>query len=160
MDQRCAGCQRLVERDDRRLASDLDRDVFGEIFGLSGGVGNYCGDRLADIVDTLAGEDRLRYRDIIGAIKLRTDRFDIAEAGGGYNGHLRRRVDRQNAASRDRASDKAQDAGTPRLIGSVTAAPLQQNPVFIARQRPPDPPHFVNTWTKIPDRSLYSSGSR
>jgi short chain dehydrogenase len=86
-------------------------------------------------------------------IKLRTDRFYIAQAGGGYNGHLRRRVHRQNAASRDRASDKAQDAGTPRLISGVTAAPLQQNRVFIARQWPPDPSHFEDAWSKV------SSGS-
>jgi hypothetical protein len=125
MDQRCAGCQRLVERDDRRLGSDLDRDLFGEIFGLSGGVGNYCGDRLANIVDTLVGEDRLRYRDIIGTIKLRTDWIDIAEGGRSYDWHSGRRVHRQNAASRDRASDKAQDAGTPRQIGGVAAAASQ-----------------------------------
>jgi hypothetical protein len=91
MDQRCAGCQRLVERDDRRLGSDLDRDLFGEIFGLSGRVGNYCGDRLANIVDTLVGEDRLRYRDIIGAIKLRTGSIISQRLGSKARRACRRR---------------------------------------------------------------------
>ena len=150
------GASALVERDDRRLGVDLDSDPFSEILGLSGRVGNHRSDRLAYIGHALSGEDRLRNRDIIGAIKPRTDRFDTAEAGGGYNGHLLRCVHRQNAASRDRASHKAQDAGTPRLISGVAAAPLQQNGVFIARQRPPNPPHFEDAWSKIPARSKYS----
>jgi len=89
MDQRCAECQSLVERDDQRLGGDLDRDLFGEILGLSGGFGDHRGDRLANIVDALMGEDRLRYRDIIRAIEARTDRFDIAEDGRGYDRHFR-----------------------------------------------------------------------
>ena len=148
MDQRRAGCQRLVERHDRRLGGDLDRDLFGEIFGLSGGVGDHRGDRLADIGDALMGEDRLRNRDIIGAIEARTDRFDIAENSRGYDWHFRRRVHREDAAARDRAAHEAQYAGALRQVGGVAAAPLQQNRVFVARQWAPDPPHRVNAWSK------------
>jgi hypothetical protein len=66
IDQRRAEGQRLVERHNRRLGSDLDRDPFGEILGLGGGGGDRRGDRLADIGDALMREDRLRDRDIIG----------------------------------------------------------------------------------------------
>jgi len=122
MDQRRAGCQRLVERHDRRLGGDLDRDLFGEIFGLSGGAGKHRGDRLANVVDTLVGENWLRYRDIIRAIEARTDRFNIAKDGRGYDWHFRGRIHRQDTAARYRAADKAQSAGAPRQIGGVAAA--------------------------------------
>jgi hypothetical protein len=134
MDERRVGCQRLIERHDRRLGVDLDSDPFSEILGLSGRVGNHSSDRLAYIGHALSGEDRLCNRDIIWAIEARTDRFDIAEGGRSYDWHFGRRVHRQNAASCDRASDKAQDAGTPRQVGGIATAPLQQNRIFIARQ--------------------------
>ena len=132
MDKRRVGCQRLIERDNRRLGIDLDSDPFSEILGLQGRVGNHHSNWLAHIGHALSGEDRLCNRDIIGAIEPRADRFDIAEAGGGYKGHFRRRANRQDATSCDRASDKTQDAGTPRLISGEAAAPLQQNCIFIA----------------------------
>jgi hypothetical protein len=125
MDQRCAGYQRLVERDDRRLGSNLDRDLLGEIFGLSPGFGDHRGDRLADIGDALMGEDRLRHGDIIWSIESRTDRFDIAEDGRGYDRHFRGRIHHQDTATRYRAAYKAQYAGAPRQIGGVAAAASQ-----------------------------------
>src|SRR6516165_7623313 len=148
MHQRRVGCQRLVECHDGGLSVYLDSDLFGEILGLSGRVGYHRGDRLANMVDTLMGEDRLRYRDIIRAIEARADRFDFAQRSRGYDRHLPRRVRRQNAAPCDRAAHKAQHAGTPRQIGGVAAAPSQQNRVFVARQWPPDPSHFENAWSK------------
>ena len=144
MDQRRAGCQRLVERHDRPLRGDLDRDLFGAIFGLSGGVGDHRSDRLADIGDTLMGEDRLRNRDVIGAIEARTDGFDIAENSRGYHWHFRRCVHGEDAAARDRAAHEAQYADALREVAGVPAAALQQNRVFVARQRAPDPPHRAN----------------
>ena len=96
------------------LGFDLDRDLFGEIFGLSGGVGDHRSDRLADIGDALIGEDRLRHRDIIGAIEARTDRFDIAENSRGYDWHFWRRVHGEDAAARERAAHEAQYAGALR----------------------------------------------
>src|SRR6266480_6254957 len=110
MDQRRAGCQRLVKRHDRRLSGDLDRDLFGEVFGLSGGVADHRSDWLTDIGHALMREDRLRYRDIIGAIETRTDRFHIAEESRGYDRHFRRRVHGEDAATRDRAAQEAQYA--------------------------------------------------
>ena len=103
MDQRRAGRERLVERHDRRLGGDLDRDLFGEIFGLAGGIGDHRGDWLADIGDALMGEDRLGNRDIVGAIEERTDRFDVAESSRGYDWHFWRRVHGDDAAARYRA---------------------------------------------------------
>jgi len=114
MDQRRVGCESLIKCHDRRLGGDLDHDVFGEILGLSGGVGKHRGDRLANIVDTLVGENRLRYRDIIRAIEARADRLDIAEGGRGYDRHFRGRIHRQDTTTRYRAAHKAQSAGTLR----------------------------------------------
>jgi len=160
MDQRRTVCQRLVERDDRCLGGNLDRDLFGEILGLSRGVGNHRSDRLANIVDALVGEDRLCHWDIIRTIKPRTDRVDVAEDRRSYDRHFRGRVHRQDTATRYRAAHKAQFAGAPRQINGVAAAPQQQRPVFIARQRSSDPPHLVSARTKIPARSQFSSSSR
>ena len=123
--QRRVGRQRLVECHHRCLGVDLDHDLFGEILGLSGRVGNHRGNRLANIVDTLTGEDRLRYRDIIRAIEARADRFDVAQRSRGYYRHSRRCVHRQNTALCDRASHKPQYAGAPRQIGRVAAAASQ-----------------------------------
>jgi len=89
MDQWRAGCQRLVERHDRRLGGDLDRDLFREIFGLSGGIGDHCGDRLSDIGDAIIGENRLRQRDKIRAIEERTDWSDITQNSSGNDWHFR-----------------------------------------------------------------------
>ena len=114
MDHRRAECQRLVERHDRHLRGDLDCDLFGEIFGLSGGIGDHCGDRLSDIGDAIIGEDRLRHRDVIGAIETRTDRFDIAKNSRGYDWHLWRRVHTEDAAAPYQAAHEAQDAGALR----------------------------------------------
>ena len=98
--QRRAGCQRLVKRHDRRLSGDLDRDLFGEVFGLSGGVADHRSDWLTDIGHALMREDRLRYRDIIGAIETRTDRFHsprraavmIGTSGGAFTARMRPRA--------------------------------------------------------------------
>ena len=113
MDQRRAGCERLVERHDRPLRGDLDRDLLGEIFGLSSGVGDHRSDRLTDISDALMREDRLRHRDIIGAVEARTDRLHVAKNSRGYHLHFRRCIHREDAAARDRAADEAQDAERP-----------------------------------------------
>ena len=125
MDQRRVGCQSLIKCHDRRLGGDLDRDLFGEILGLSGGVGDHRGDRLANIVDALMGENRLRHGDIIRTIESWTDRFDIAQDGRGYDRHFRGRFHRQDTATRYRAAHKAQYAGAPRQIGRVAAAASQ-----------------------------------
>ncbi len=93
-------------------------------------------------------KDRLRDGDIIGAIEARIDRFDIAEDSRGYECHSRRRVHGKNAAARHRAAHKAQYAGALHQIGGVAAAALQQNRVFVARQRAADPPHRINAWFK------------
>src|SRR5260370_28904867 len=146
MDQRRTGCQGLVERDDRRRGGNLDRDLLGEIFGLSGAVGDHRGDRLTNIGNALIGEDRLRNRDIIGAVEARTDRFDIAENSRGYDWHVCRSVHGEDVPARYRAAHKAHDAGALRQVGGVAAAPLQQNRVFVARQWASDPPHRVNAW--------------
>ena len=123
VNQRCAGRQRLVERHDRRLSGDLDRDLFGEVFGLSGGVADHRSDRLADIGHALMREDRLRYRDIIRAIETRTDRFHITEGRRRYDRHFWRRVDGEDASTRNRAAQEAQNAGALREVGGVAAAP-------------------------------------
>ena len=52
-------------------------------------------------------------------------RRNIAEDGRGYHRHFRSRMHRKDTAPRDRASDKAQDAGAPRQIGCVAAAASQ-----------------------------------
>ena len=114
MDQRRAGRERLIQRHDRRLSFDLDRDLFGEVFGLSGGAGDHRGDRLADIGDALIGEDRLRNRDIIRAIEARTDRFDIAENSRGYDWHVWRRAHGEDVAAGERAAHEPQYAGALR----------------------------------------------
>ena len=84
------------------------KSIFREIFGLSGGIGDHCGDRLSDIGDAIIGENRLRHRDIIRAIEARTDRFDIAENSRGYDWHFGRRGYRENAASCYRAAHETQ----------------------------------------------------
>jgi hypothetical protein len=102
------------ERHDRHLRGDLDCDLFGEIFGLSGGICDHRGDRLADIGDAFTGEDRLRDRDIIGAIEARTDRFDIPENSRGYDWNFWRHVHGEDAAARYLAPYEAQYARTLR----------------------------------------------
>ena len=108
-----------------------DRDLFGEIFGLGGGIGDHRGDRLADIGDALMGEDRLGNRDIIGAIEERTDRSDVAESSRGYDWHFlaarsRRRCGRalpgRRSISCDRALGWVTTAGSSTELRS-TAAP-------------------------------------
>src|SRR6516164_1748231 len=99
MDQRRVGCQSLIKCHDRRLGGDLDRDLFGEILGLSGGVGDHRGDRLANIVDALMGENRLRHGDIIRTIESWTDRLTsprtaaviIGTSGGAFTVRIRPR---------------------------------------------------------------------
>jgi hypothetical protein len=83
MDQWRAGSQCLVERHDRRLGVDLNRDLFRKIFGLSCGSGNDSGNWLADIGHPFMREDRLRNGDVILPIEPRTNRFDIAENSRG-----------------------------------------------------------------------------
>jgi len=114
MDQRRAGCQRLVECHDRRLDGDLDRDPFGEIFGFSDGVSHHRGDRLADVGHAVMRQNRLRYRDIVGAIEAGTDRSDVIENTRSDYWHSRRRVHCEDAPARYWAAHEAQDAGAPR----------------------------------------------
>jgi hypothetical protein len=70
-------------------------------------------------------QDRLRYRDIIGAIETRTDRFHIAEDRRGYDRHFWWRVHGEDASTRDRAAQEVQYAGVLREVGGVAAAPSQ-----------------------------------
>src|SRR5207248_9847548 len=91
---------------------------------------------------------RLRNRDIIRAIEARTDRFDIAENSRGYDWHVWRSVHGEDVAARERAAHEPQYAGALRQVGGITAAPLQQNRVLVARQWAPDPPHRADAWSK------------
>src|SRR5580693_7763949 len=95
----------------------LSTSNHGEVFGLSGGVADHRSDWLTDIGHALMREDRLRYRDIVGAIEMRTDRFHIAEESRGYDRHFRRRVHGEDAATRDRAAQEAQYAGALGKVG-------------------------------------------
>src|SRR5215469_2083046 len=125
MNQRRTGCQRLIERHDRCLGGELDSHLFGEVFGLSGGVADDRSDRLTDIGHALMREDRLGYRDIIGAIETREDRFHIAEKGRGYDRDFWRRVHDEDAPTCDRAAQEPQYAGALSEIGGVAAASSQ-----------------------------------
>src|SRR5215831_2639777 len=125
MNQRRTGCQRLIERHDRCLGGDLESHLFGEVFGLSGGVADDRSDRLTDIGHALTREDRLGYRDIIGAIETRADRFHIAEDNRGYDRNFWRNINGEDPSTCDRAAQEPQYAGVLREIGGVAAAPSQ-----------------------------------
>src|SRR5205085_693709 len=132
-------CERLfhIEHDGKRFV--FDGDQFGSVTGGIGVVGDYGGNRLADVTDAILGEDRVG-RDLkIRHSNRAGDHAQAIEVGYGEHGNYARmgagglRVDGSDARVGVRGAHEGavHEAGKADVVGIVADAANQAR-IFLA----------------------------